>query len=110
MTPTGKIERPVVDKSVDDIGVVLRPSLRAFAVEMEWKLRKNDHKKGWRDLPIEALQRLFQLEYEEFKVAMDYFGPGAARKESIDCANFMMMIWDRLGMLDDKKEEDVYVK
>lgn len=90
--------------------VELRPILRAFAEAMELKLRKNDHKKGWRDLPIEALERMLLLELEEYKVAREFFGPQAARKESVDCSNFCMMLWDRLGMLEDKEEPGAYAK
>lgn len=93
--------------SVDDIGVRLRPTLNSFAVEMEWKLRKNDHKKGWKELPFEALHKLFLLEYEEFKVASEYFGPGAAKKELVDMGNFIMMMWDRL---EEDNKENAYSK
>lgn len=89
---------------------ILRPVLFDFATTMEIKLKKNDHKKGWRDLPIEALQRMLLLELEEYKVARDFFGPQTARKELVDVANFCMMLWDRLGMLEDKVEPNVYAK
>lgn len=80
----------------------VRPVLRDFAVAMEAKLRKNDHKNGWRNLPIEALFKLLMIELEEFKVAHEFFGANEARKELIDIANFCMMLHDRLGMEEDK--------
>lgn len=96
--------------AVEFVPGILRPTLFDFATAMELKLRKNDYKKGWRDLPIEALQRMLLLELEEYKVARDFFGPQAARKELVDVANFCMMLWDRLGMLEDKEEPGAYAK
>lgn len=81
----------------------LRPVLTDFAIQMEYKLRKNDHKTGWRDLPIEAIFKLMMLEIEELKVAMEFLGTEDARGECIDVANFAMMLYDRLGMEKDKK-------
>ncbi len=78
-------------------GPTLRKPLEDFAWLMEEKLRKNDHKKGWRELPIEALFKLLMIEIEEFKVAHDFFGPGEAQNELVDIANFAMMLHDRLG-------------
>lgn len=80
----------------------LRPVLRDFALQMEYKLRKNDHKTGWRDLPVEALFKLLMLEIEEFKVAKEFFGKEEARKELVDVANFCMMLHDRLSLEEDK--------
>jgi len=76
---------------------MIRPPLAAFVIEMERKLKKNDHKKGWRELPVEALERLMMIEIEEFKVARDFFEPEDARKELVDIANFAMMLYDRMG-------------
>lgn len=83
--------------------VELRPVLREFAGEMELKLRKNDHKRGWRELPIEALFRQFLLEVEEFKVADEFLSVAEARKETLDLANFALILWDRLSMLNQDK-------
>lgn len=80
--------------------IELRPAVRAFAEAMELKLRKHDGKKThWRDQPIEAHVKLLQLELQEFLVADEYFSVAEARGESIDVANFAMILWDRLGML-----------
>lgn len=76
----------------------IREPLAEFALLMEHKLRKNDHKTGWRALPIEALRRLMMLEVEEYNVAREFFGHEEARKELVDIANFAMMLHDRLGV------------
>lgn len=82
-------------------GVELRPAVRAFAEAMELKLRKGDGKKThWREQPIEALVRLFKIEMQEFEVADDFFSVAEARGESVDLANYALIVWDRLGMLD----------
>lgn len=78
-----------------------RPVLASFAERMEEKLRKNEHKKGWRELPVEALFRLLEIEIEEYKVAAEFFSKEDARSELVDISNFCMMLWDRLS-LDDK--------
>ena len=52
-----------------DDEVQRREALIKFTEAMELKLRRNDHKTSWRDLPIEALVRLLILELEEWKVA-----------------------------------------
>ena len=94
-------EEPAID---------IRPAVRAFAEAMELKLRKNDHKTGWRQLPIEALLRLFKLEVQEFEVADEFFTIVEARRESVDMANFAMMIWDRLSLLDQDKNRHAQSK
>lgn len=76
----------------------VRKPLADFVRSMEDKLRKNDHKKGWRELPIEALERLMMVEIEEFKIAHDFLSVDDARNELVDIANFAMMLYDRLGM------------
>lgn len=82
----------------------LRPQLFDFAVEMERKLRKNDHKASWKTYPIEALVRLLGIEFEELQVALD-FGIGDAGSECVDLANFAMMTRDRL--LHPPKQEEL---
>ena len=78
----------------------LREPLGDFAYQMELKLRKNDHKTSWRRQPIEALFRLLALEIEEFKVSDEFFNVEEARKELIDVSNYCLILYDRLGMLD----------
>lgn len=77
-----------------------RAALVAFVDQMELKLRKNDHKQNWREQPVEALFRLMMLEVEEFKVAHEFFPVDAARRELVDIANYALILWDRLGLLD----------
>lgn len=85
-----------------DEGVAKREALRRFCDQMELKLRKNDHKTGWRDLPIEALFELMMLEISEFKLAIRYLTVREALKELPDIANFAMMLWDRIGITADE--------
>lgn len=77
-----------------------RQALVAFVDAMETKLRKNEYKKNWRDKPIDALFKLMMLEIREFKTAKRYFSVAEARAELPDIANFAMMCYDRMGMLD----------
>jgi hypothetical protein len=77
-----------------------RAALQKFADQMELVLRKHDNKTTWRDKPIEALFKLLQLEMKECKVAMEFFTVADARREMLDIANYAMICWDRLGMLD----------
>ena len=83
--------------------VDLRPVLRQFAGAMEVKLRKNDHKTAWRNLPVEALFRQLLIELEEFKVADEFLAVANAREELVDLSNFCLILHDRLGMLDQDK-------
>lgn len=81
---------------------VVRSVLYYFMWDMERKLRKNDHKTGWRHLPIEALFKMLMLEIEEFKVAHEFLNKDEARKELVDVANFCMILWDRLSIEEEK--------
>ena len=82
---------PISDAFLVDI----RREVAEFATAMETKLRKNDHKTGWQQLPIEALRRLMMLEIEEFNVAREFFGLDETMAELVDIANFAMMLRDR---------------
>ncbi len=75
---------------------VVRREVAEFSLEMEMKLRKNDHKTGWHDQPIEAHIKLLRIEMMELDVALDHLGDEAAAKECIDVANFSLIIWDKL--------------
>lgn len=77
----------------------LREPLMQFAEQMELKLRKNDHKTSWRDLPVEALFRQLMLEIEEFKIADEFLSVEEARKELVDVSNYCLILHDRLGIL-----------
>lgn len=92
----------VVGYRADD-HVQRRSALEAFTNAMEIKLRKNDHKTGWREKPIEALFKLLLLEIEEYKVAHEFFTVAEARPELVDIANFSLIVWDRLSLLDQER-------
>ena len=85
--------------------VSLRDPLYQFAMKMEKVLRKHDHKRAWRELPIEALIRKLMIEIEEFKVAHEFFQVQDTRSELVDIANFALILWDRLSVLDQTKTE-----
>lgn len=74
----------------------LRPEVLEFALAMEAKLRKNDHKTGWHDQPIEAHIKLLALEKAELDVALEFLGDEAAMGECVDVANFALIIRDKL--------------
>lgn len=82
-----------------------RTSLAAFVDAMETKLRRNDHKRTWKDKPVEALIRLMKLEIEEFNTAHEFFTISESRPELVDVANFAFFVWDRLSLLDQERNE-----
>lgn len=86
-----------------DDQVQRRQALSLFVDQMELKLRRNEHKRNWREKPIEALFKLLLLEIEEFKVSHEFFTISESRTELVDAANFAMIVWDRLGMLDQER-------
>ncbi len=81
--------------------VPLRPVLAKFAEAMEIKLRKNDDKTGWRELPIEAIKKLLYIEFQELEVAIEFLSTKEAMKECVDLANFALILHDRLSMEED---------
>lgn len=81
-----------------DAEITPRPVLLNFSKLMEAKLRKNDHKTTWANLPVEALFRLLMVEIEEFKVAHEFLSVEEAQNELIDVSNYCMILHDRLGM------------
>jgi len=87
-----------------DVTPTQRASLRQFADAMEAKLRKNDHKTSWRELPVAALFRMLQVEIEEYKVAHEFLTAGEARKELVDVANYALILWDRLSLEQQEKK------
>jgi len=76
-----------------------RQALVAFVDAMELTLRRHEHKTTWRERPIEALIKLMMLEIEEFRISHDFFEVKESRKELVDIGNYAMILWDRLGML-----------
>ena len=78
-----------------------RPTVQAFAVEMERKLRENDYKGGWDNM---SLTELFSRATEELEEVSQYVAARVPsrhefRGELADVANFLMMMADRYGNL-----------
>lgn len=100
------IEETGTRVEIKNHGTQLRPVLQEFAEAMELKLRKNDTKTGWRELPVEALRRMLMLELEEFNVALEFLSVDDARKELVDVSNFCLILRDRLSMLKGNEKVD----
>ena len=71
-----------------------RPEVRAFAIAMEQKLRKYDHRGGWTDLRPGWLRRRVDEELDELDEAVRGGSPIAVIDECADVANFLMMLAD----------------
>lgn len=81
----------------------LRSPLQKFALAMEEKLKKNDHKTHWRDQSFEAHFKFMMLEIEEFKVAREFLSVATTRSELVDIANFALINWDKMSLLEQNK-------
>jgi NTP pyrophosphatase (non-canonical NTP hydrolase) len=86
--------------------LVVRESVKRFAVLMETKLRKNDYKSHWSK---ESFTYLFSRLDEEMKelnqaVSSAKTDPARITDEAIDVANFLMMIVDNLKELREGKD------
>ena len=87
----------------------MRDVVKNFAEEMKKILAKNDEKGDWNS---ETFSYLFQRLYtkvdeldEELDDADDYgLWIKRSQKKCIDIANFAMMIWDNLDMLQVERE------
>lgn len=96
--------------------MALRPEVSEFAQAMEWKLRQNDHKGGWRRCTRGYLLRRLATETRELRAALrrqerrlklaQPLDPGEAAalaaevlREAADVANFCMMLADDAGGL-----------
>lgn len=85
----------------------IRDEVAEMAKAMEAKLRKNDHKTGWHNQPIEAHLKLLKIEMMEFDVALEFLGDEEAAKECVDIANFALIIRDKLlARIKAKKETE----
>ncbi|MGE5572976.1 MAG: hypothetical protein ACM3ZU_08170 [Bacteroidota bacterium] len=73
----------------------LRPALSEFAVYMEHKLRRNDHKPDWRTCSLAYLRGRLNQELAELDEAVQSGDPYRIYDECADVANFAMMIADR---------------
>lgn len=77
----------------------LRPEVRRFSEVMERRLRKHDHKGGWKDCDYSYLTRRLQEEIDELHVAVQCKSLELIPEEAADVANFAMMIADVFGGL-----------
>ena len=90
---------------LDTSKVEIRPELMAFAVEMEMRLRENDHKFGSAVMSLgECIDRLLEEadELEEVVWEAELEGWTLTRATRIrhgaaDVANFAMFIYDNAG-------------
>ena len=74
----------------------LRPEVQWFAGQMELKLRENDWKGGWQHESIsELVGRIEDETVELWGKIMPHVQPDGIIAESVDVANFAMMIADR---------------
>lgn len=87
--------------------IEVRSEVAEFAMAMESKLRKNDHKDGWHKQPIEAHIKLLRIEMMELDVALDHLGDEEAMRECVDIANFAMIIRDKLKQRMETKRSPV---
>jgi NTP pyrophosphatase (non-canonical NTP hydrolase) len=78
-----------------------RPEIEQFAMIMEEKLQKNDHKGGWTGCAAHALLDRLRQETDELEEALIHKSPEEVCLEAADVANFCMMIADiaRKGLL-----------
>ena len=83
------------DNSLYGLETEVRPEVRSVAYAMEDTLRRHDNKGGWENCEIDYLITAFLKEFGELlrEIYPVYNQEGVCR-ESIDCINFLMMLWD----------------
>ena len=86
-----------------------RKEVKSFAILMESKLRKNDHKEHWTKCNQEYLLTRLDEEVKELHECFFIYSPGDMNflmdgqhedqipGEAADVANFAMMLWDNFG-------------
>jgi hypothetical protein len=86
-----------------------RQEVKDFAVLMEQKLRKNDHKTHWKNCNQEYLLTRLDEEVKELRDCFFIYSPcdmnflmdgqheDRIPDEAVDVANFAMMLWDNFG-------------
>lgn len=79
-----------------DRSACIREEVAEFALAMEAKLAKNDHKTGWKEQPVEAHIKLLKIELMEFETALEFLTLDEACKELVDLGNYAMIIRDKL--------------
>jgi NTP pyrophosphatase (non-canonical NTP hydrolase) len=97
MRPLSAAERQALR---EQLSIIVRPEVAAFALAMEDKLRKNDHKGGWKDCTKQYMAMRLTQEREELRNAIQRGDPPEQiMKEAADVANFAMMVADIVGGL-----------
>ncbi len=100
-----------MEKSLKEISELsgIRIEILRFALVMEEKLKKNDHKGGWKQESLVYLSDRMKEEIDEMNAAIGWAMDGEtkiefekAQKECADSANFLMMIFDNLETLKNK--------
>jgi len=90
-----KEARKSLEQRVKELEVnALRPELKWFAIQMELKLRANDHKQHLKDGSMDYLIMRLGQEIGELLEAIQKGDPDEIVKESADGSNFLMMIAD----------------
>lgn len=94
-----------------------RQEVKDFAVLMEQKLRKNDHKISWKKCNQEYLLQRLDDEVKELHECFFIYSPADMNflmdgqhedripGEAADVANFAMMLWDNFGDKELRKQE-----
>ena len=85
--------------------IKLRSSVLKFAERMERVLRENDYKGGWQDMLCDELISRVRDEVIELAIVVDANMSDEIIKESVDVANFAMMIADNVSRMAGDKVE-----
>ena len=81
----------------ETIEIECREIVKKFAIQMELKLRDNDHKGGWSMCSIDELfTRLLEETAELHRAITFNMEEQNPELEAVDIANFCMMIWEHL--------------
>jgi len=85
----------------------VRSEVQKFAIEMERRLKANDHKPGWKNDDPEDLWTRCDQELMELREAVQERRLGRSHKpileEAVDVANMLMMVADVCDIEDSKK-------
>lgn len=87
----------------DIVADELRIEVLLFALAMELKLRKNDHKGGWKDMSPSYSWRRMREEVDELDAALIDHNLPHAMSEAVDSANFGLILMDNLEELTEEK-------
>lgn len=73
----------------------MREEVKDFSNHMEKILSENDYKDGWNECNLFYLINALEKEIKELKEALIGGEGYQIMHESVDIANFCMMIWDK---------------